>query len=35
MGNSQGKEIRTSKMTVRIKDMLYEGNWIVSFLLTQ
>ena len=25
MGNSQGKEIRTSRMTVRIKDIFYEG----------
>lgn len=25
MGNSQGKEIRTSRMTVRIRDILYEG----------
>ena len=25
MGNSQGKEIRTSRMTVRIRDIFYEG----------
>lgn len=25
MGNSQGKEIRTSRMAVRIKDLFYEG----------
>ena len=33
MGNSQGKEIRTSRMTVRIKDLLYEGSYLYSIYL--
>ena len=33
MGNSQGKEISTSKMTVRIKDILYEGEIVDCILL--
>lgn len=27
MGNSQGKEIRTSRMTVRIREIFYEGRF--------
>lgn len=33
MGNSQGKEIRTGRMTVRIRDILYEGTIFICILL--
>lgn len=34
MGNSQGKEIRTSRMTVRIQEIFYEGRLhAVSYLI--
>lgn len=34
MGNSQGKEIRTSRMTVRIQEIFYEGRLLTfSYLI--
>ena len=34
MGNSQGKEIRTSRMTVRIQEIFYEGRLLAfSYLI--